>query len=127
MFYSQIFNIRNSRQNNLSRGRLHIRRRFMSPIRHIYQDFGEIDQILAESFDIYNNLQDIKTGLVDKNLLDKTKIELSEKEEICIICQENIKLGAIIRTINCLHSFHIDCIDKWFVEHKNCPLCKFSL
>jgi hypothetical protein len=79
------------------------------------------------NYEFYSNLQDVKIGLINKNLIEKSKVETSKNEEICVICQDTISLGGIIRKIECSHSFHIDCIDKWFTEHKKCPLCKFSI
>jgi hypothetical protein len=78
-------------------------------------------------YEFYSNLQDVKIGLINKNLLEKSKVETNKNEEICVICQDTIPIGGIVRKIECSHSFHIDCIDKWFTEHKKCPLCKFSI
>ena len=26
--------------------------------------------------------------------------------------------------LNCYHIFHSKCIEQWFIEHQNCPICK---
>lgn len=45
----------------------------------------------------------------------------------CAVClcefQENEK-GRLLP--NCRHSFHIDCIDMWFLSHTTCPICRAS-
>lgn len=43
----------------------------------------------------------------------------------CAVClselEENEK-GRILP--NCRHSFHVECIDMWFLSHSTCPLCR---
>ena len=31
--------------------------------------------------------------------------------------------GENLRTLICNHVFHKDCVDKWLVEKRKCPLC----
>ena len=91
----------------------------------------------SERFDMFENdfsynrlteLKDIKIGLLNKNLLkNSTIINNKDKNEFCVICQEDIQIEEIIRKIKCSHSFHINCIDNWFTENKKCPMCKFEL
>ena len=79
-------------------------------------------------YEFMTTLEDVKIGLINKKILDNSKIELSsKKDDICVICQEDIKLNDIVRIIKCKHSFHINCIDKWFIENKKCPMCKYEL
>ncbi len=77
----------------------------------------------------YDNLEDVKIGLINKNILKHTKIHINEShDKTCVICQDDIELKDIIRTITtCNHSYHIECIDRWFTENKKCPMCKFTL
>uniref|UniRef100_A0A5B7BP61 RING-type E3 ubiquitin transferase n=1 Tax=Davidia involucrata TaxID=16924 RepID=A0A5B7BP61_DAVIN len=46
----------------------------------------------------------------------------------CAVClsefEENEK-GRLLP--KCNHSFHIDCIDMWFLSHSTCPLCRSSV
>ena len=91
----------------------------------------------ANNYDILSSLEDVKIGLISKDLLDKSNISIKkyfekvEKEienlDVCIICQDNIEENDIIRTIDCSHFFHINCIDKWLIENKKCPMCKFEM
>jgi hypothetical protein len=75
-----------------------------------------------------NDLQDVKIGLINKNLLLSSTVEKNKDEDkVCVICQDNIDLNDIVRTIKCKHSFHINCIDQWFTENKKCPICKFEI
>jgi len=82
------------------------------------------------NYETLSNLQDIKVGLINKNILKNSKIELHVcklNNDLCVICQDDIMYNDIIRKIKCKHIFHIDCIDKWFSENKRCPTCKYEL
>ncbi|XVE96860.1 hypothetical protein REPUB_Repub02eG0259600 [Reevesia pubescens] len=46
-------------------------------------------------------------------------------EEICAVCLGDFKEGEQIRVLpDCLHFFHVACIDTWLNLHSNCPLCR---
>ena len=50
-----------------------------------------------------------------------------EKEgmgEICVICNEEYKVGEMIATMECKHSYHEDCIMKWLPQNDTCPICR---
>jgi hypothetical protein len=75
-----------------------------------------------------SNLEDVKIGLLNKNLLKNTKVYINTVKDFCVICQDEIKIRDIGRTITkCKHSYHIDCIDEWFIDNKKCPICKYVL
>ena len=82
-----------------------------------------------DDYMLLSELQDVKIGLLKKSLLTNSivKINKDENTNFCVICQDNIKCDEIIREIKCTHSFHIDCIDNWFLENKKCPTCKYEL
>lgn len=42
----------------------------------------------------------------------------------CSICLEKYTSGTYKRTLDCNHSYHKKCIDKWFKNSTFCPLCK---
>ena len=69
--------------------------------------------IQHNSYDDYiflTQLQDVKIGLLTKNLLKNSTVKLNENEtEFCVICQDNIDIDDIVRNIKCSHTFHIDC------------------
>ncbi|EOY07552.1 hypothetical protein QUC31_011267 [Theobroma cacao] len=46
-------------------------------------------------------------------------------EETCAVCLSDFKEGEQIRVLpDCLHIFHVACIDAWLNLHSNCPLCR---
>lgn len=76
-------------------------------------------------YEVLSELPDVKVGLISKDLLDKSEIS-SEKMSFCTICQQDTFLD-IVRTLDCSHSYHINCIDRWFTENKKCPQCRFEI
>ena len=63
-----------------------------------------------------------------------TDYEIIEDEESpltceeCSICKIGYKERDIIRKLKaCNHSFHIDCVDKWFEKSRYCPLCRCDI
>ena len=136
MFYTSLPPGRNrmwaySRYLDLTRERTINRRFLFSPIhirgRNVQTRFiVNINPNLE--YDYLTTLEDVKIGLMNKKLLDKSKVAINfETKEFCVICQDDIELNDIIRTVKCKHLFHINCIDKWFIENKKCPVCKYEL
>ncbi|XP_054811364.1 E3 ubiquitin-protein ligase SDIR1-like [Prosopis cineraria] len=51
----------------------------------------------------------------------------SEDELTCTICLEQVKGGELVRSLPCLHQFHMNCIDPWLRHQAKCPVCKFRM
>lgn len=51
------------------------------------------------------------------------RIKTTDKYE-CAICFNEDTEGLVL---NCGHKFHIQCIDKWFQNMLNCPICKKNI
>ncbi|XP_027368516.1 RING-H2 finger protein ATL66-like [Abrus precatorius] len=50
------------------------------------------------------------------------------EETECCICLSAFVDGEKLKVLpGCDHSFHCECVDKWLVNHSNCPLCRASL
>ncbi len=47
-----------------------------------------------------------------------------ENKRICAICMDSYKPEDEVMILPCLHQFHNGCIQKWFNESKECPICK---
>ena len=41
-----------------------------------------------------------------------------------MICFSDITKGNSETVLNCEHNFHYNCIKKWLVNEKKCPICK---
>lgn len=77
-------------------------------------------------YEVLSELPTVKIGLISKDLLDKSSIKSSDNISFCTICQQDIFLD-IVRTLECSHCFHVNCIDRWFTENKKCPQCRFEI
>ncbi|KAL7143686.1 hypothetical protein ABFS83_08G208700 [Erythranthe nasuta] len=43
----------------------------------------------------------------------------------CSVCLSILEDGETARTLpNCKHTFHAECIDKWFDTNSTCPICR---
>lgn len=57
----------------------------------------------------------------------------SEEPETCAICFEEMEEGQDIKTLNCRHKFHRNCIDGWIntkiINHQvpSCPTCRAEI
>jgi len=59
------------------------------------------------------------------NELGKYKKIKENLDTDCSICLEELKQGEYYRKLDCTHSFHKKCIDRWFKkDHSDCPLCR---
>ncbi len=47
-----------------------------------------------------------------------------KEEQECTICLETVIEGEEIRVLECGHTFHRTCIDKWLVLQRYCPYCR---
>ncbi|KAK4480282.1 hypothetical protein RD792_013350 [Penstemon davidsonii] len=49
----------------------------------------------------------------------------SDDDLTCSVCLEQVNVGEQIRSLPCLHQFHVNCIDPWLRQQGTCPVCKF--
>lgn len=52
-----------------------------------------------------------------------TEVMSVRMESGCPICFESFEPDEVIRALNCSHTFHPECIDKWFTKSNRCPIC----
>lgn len=46
----------------------------------------------------------------------------------CLVCRDVVENGAeIIKIPSCLHSFHKECVSKWFKYQSSCPICRVNI
>ena len=42
----------------------------------------------------------------------------------CPICLEDFLPGAVLRCMDCTHTFHKPCLDRWLTMKATCPICQ---
>jgi hypothetical protein len=55
---------------------------------------------------------------------DKEKNVIEEK---CTICLCEYEQYDSVRRLPCIHLFHIECVDKWLIQSKRCPICRIDI
>ncbi|OIV92944.1 hypothetical protein TanjilG_20606 [Lupinus angustifolius] len=46
-------------------------------------------------------------------------------DSTCAVCLGEFEEGQELRTLpECMHSFHVPCIDMWLYSHTSCPICR---
>ncbi|KAG9444869.1 hypothetical protein H6P81_016209 [Aristolochia fimbriata] len=57
---------------------------------------------------------------------DKEVVEtVAGEEKVCAVCLSEFNQGEDVRVLpECLHTFHVPCIDMWLYSHSTCPLCR---
>lgn len=102
------------------------------------RDFNANDYDMLQQLDEESNgipLQNIRTNRrgADQNVIDQLPshiIESNERNEdvqYCAICLGPFETGETIRTLLCLHQFHLQCSDQWLRQNACCPVCKVSI
>jgi hypothetical protein len=54
----------------------------------------------------------------------KEKLTVEEK---CTICLCEYDQNDHVRRLPCMHLFHIECVDKWLIQSKRCPICRIDI
>lgn len=90
-----------------------------------------------ESYEALLRLQELMGGSVNRGATAEAidghslRFSVDEKSSLlqreCPVCLEKFEVGQQVRTLQCLHSFHMDCIDHWLHTNKNCPVCKTDI
>ncbi|CAK7325668.1 unnamed protein product [Dovyalis caffra] len=54
---------------------------------------------------------------------------VSKSEDVtCAVCLSEFKDGEEVKVLpECLHTFHVSCIDMWLSSHSNCPICRTDM
>lgn len=49
------------------------------------------------------------------------------EEDKCAVCLSEFERDEHVRTLPCNHIFHVECIDRWLVFNKKCPVCRLHI
>jgi E3 ubiquitin-protein ligase BIG BROTHER-like protein len=103
-----------------------------------YDDDGDEEMDLDDEIDVdeltYEELIAIgefigveKRGL-SLNEISNCLVKPSKSKSIngidrCVICQVEFEDEELVALVNCNHPYHSDCISKWLLVKKSCPIC----
>jgi len=90
-------------------------------------DIHVLDQHDIHVLDDYWQNFNYVSKLSVKQLVNNSKVRMSNNLQFCVICQGDIHIKDIERQLNCKHSFHVNCIERWLADHTKCPLCNYSM
>ncbi|CAE7536949.1 ZSWIM2 [Symbiodinium sp. CCMP2456] len=107
------------------------RRRLQSQLQARLQNGGDFT---AEDYDLLLQLDESSSSgaaraeekCLQQSLvaaLPLSKVAAGSTIAQCMICLENMEVGAKIRTLPCMHVFHRKCIDRWLCEPGRKPRC----
>ena len=54
---------------------------------------------------------------------NQAKPPRNNEQNQCSICQETLQSGNV-RALQCMHTFHSNCIDQWIQINPICPICR---
>lgn len=62
-----------------------------------------------------------------RRLLNYVAARRKDTECECQVCKDKIAMGSHLIKLPCLHVFHEGCVEKWFEDHRTCPICRKEL
>ncbi|CAJ0949157.1 unnamed protein product, partial [Mesorhabditis belari] len=83
-------------------------------------------QPVAEPQPVGASLADIEKFTERNEFVKDVEVPENEKER-CTVCLMEFETGEGVRKLRCTHLFHVDCIDKWLVYNKKCPVCRVEV
>lgn len=87
---------------------------------HIKNDAGVQEEIL-------NKIPVFSISITQRSDDDYDAFDLDQQNE-CSICLGQWEHGDVVRLLpSCNHAFHRPCIDAWFMDHANCPICRSQI
>ena len=95
-------------------------------VRDLYMTFRNFRK-RVEEFIRYRRV----TANLDDRFPDSTVEDLATSDDVCIICRENMEVGATggskPKKLPCGHSFHLHCLRSWLERQQACPTCRQSV
>lgn len=63
--------------------------------------------------------------LIPAHKYEKKMDVASDHDETCAVCLGEFEEGEELKALpECMHSFHVSCIDTWLYSHSSCPICR---
>jgi len=92
------------------------------------RDFDGNDYEMLQQLDDHNPHQGATEGEIMRlpvHVLTQANLDCNQIEAPqCSVCLAPYEVGDSVKTVLCLHQFHVDCIDPWLRTNASCPVCK---
>lgn len=76
--------------------------------------------IFAVAFTSIKEFYDSRT--ISRQIDDLPTVEPEDETDLCIICRMEFS-KAPVKKLPCGHYYHAECISKWVISHRKCPIC----
>ncbi|KAL4218841.1 E3 ubiquitin-protein ligase rnf6 [Mactra antiquata] len=90
-----------------------------------YEALWELAEHLGEVRRVGMDPKDIALLPVHEHEATKTKNN-DDNTFDCSVCLSEFKSGEKLKSLPCLHNYHVDCIDEWLKRNAVCPVCRRS-
>jgi len=67
------------------------------------------------------------TRNMNERFPDATEEELAAADKTCIVCREDMEVGATKKLPTCGHMFHFACLRTWLERSQSCPTCRSDI
>jgi len=84
-----------------------------------YEEYLQLDEDLPSPVP-----PELVQALPTSKFTELNKLNFSEENKYCTICQSNYEVGEQYLMLMCLHRFHQPCVSEWFKLKDTCPICK---
>ncbi|CAL1374482.1 unnamed protein product [Linum trigynum] len=82
-------------------------------------------RFMAEVLEGHSSIESSTAELIPAYKFYKGMGLMKEDGGTCAICLCEFEEGEELKTLpECVHSFHVGCIDMWLYSHSNCPMCR---
>lgn len=73
-------------------------------------------------------IRKFRRRLRDSSCFAIAKVEQERRDsEVCAVCLDEFQNNQLVRTLQCDHEFHCECVDRWLLAKRTCPLCKGNI
>ncbi len=89
---------------------------------------NRLNDMLNQDFQFEENVPiPLKQNYLSMISITKYNTLDNDKYTRCSICLCDFESDEDIRNLPCEHLYHTECIDKWFVQNVNCPMCRCDM
>lgn len=77
----------------------------------------------------FNDVRMSRKAIRNMNTLypNATIEDLTNNDNICIICREEMTSNGTAKKLPCNHIFHVSCLRSWFQRQQTCPTCRMDV